>query len=108
MTLSLIVQPLTHPIRRKILELMSTKPLLLVRIAHHLPTPAQATATHLQLRGSAGLLSPTRAGRTLAYFLTPKVLSLAAERSRARYTDYRLLGRSGQATHRPTVTSNTI
>ena len=106
--LSLHFRPLAHPTRRKILEMVSTNPLLLVRIANHFPTPAQATATHLRLRGSAGLLSSTKAGRTGAYFLTPKVLNLAAEWFRARHTDHRLLGRSDHATHRATVTSKTI
>ncbi len=86
-SLSLLFHSLAHPTRRKILELVSDNALTLVGIAHLFPISMQATAKHLQLLESAGLLFSMKAGHVRTYSLTPATLDLAAEWLRTQLTE---------------------
>ena len=86
-SLSLLFHSLAHPTRRRILELVTDKALTLVGIAHLFPISMQATAKHLQLLESAGLLFSMKAGHVRTYSLTSATLDLGAEWLRTQLTE---------------------
>lgn len=70
---------LADPTRRHIVEQLSGgAPVTATRLAAGLPISRQAVAKHLDLLGSAGLVSRRREGRETRYRLTPEPLEGAA------------------------------
>ena len=79
MSVDAVFAALADPTRRHLVErLAAGSPATATGLAADLPITRQAVAKHLDLLGSAGLVSRRRQGRETRYRLTPEPLGGAA------------------------------
>jgi DNA-binding transcriptional ArsR family regulator len=75
---SQVFAALADPTRRALLARVATEgPLSATQLAATLPISRQAVAKHLGILGEAGLVAPTREGRSKAYRVVPEPLAEA-------------------------------
>jgi predicted transcriptional regulator len=72
-----VFEALADPIRRRLLQTISTSPSTATELAGELPISRQAVAKHLTALSQAGLLQRERSGRDVRYHITPAPLSEA-------------------------------
>jgi predicted transcriptional regulator len=72
-----VFEALADPMRRRLLQTISTSPSTATELAGELPISRQAVAKHLTALSHAGLLERERSGRDVRYHVTPAPLSEA-------------------------------
>jgi len=72
-----VFEALADPMRRRLLQTISTSPSTATELAGELPISRQAVAKHLMALSQAGLLQRERSGRDVRYHVTPAPLSQA-------------------------------
>ena len=72
-----VFDALADPMRRRLLQTISTSPSTATELAGELPISRQAVAKHLTALSQAGLLQRERSGRDVRYHVTPAPLSEA-------------------------------
>ena len=72
-----VFEALADPMRRRLLQTISSAPATATELAGELPISRQAVAKHLTALSQAGLLERERSGRDVRYYVTPAPLSEA-------------------------------
>jgi DNA-binding transcriptional ArsR family regulator len=72
-----VFKALSDPTRRKILQLLKTRPMLAGEIAEHFPTSKPTLSAHFAVLREAELIGSEKNGKNVTYWLNASVLEEA-------------------------------